>query len=161
AELGELREAARASGDPHPEVGLLQAQLAERDRLADSERTAHAEEAERLRGIADAAEARLQTANAELDELREAAHASGDLHLEISSLQARLAERDHLADSERTTHAEDAQRLRDIADAAEARLQTANAELDELREAAHASGDLHPEISSLQARLAERDHLAD
>jgi hypothetical protein len=69
--MDELRRTTeRASAESHPEFAALQAELAERDRLVDTERAAHAEEARRLRGIAEAAEARLKAANIDLDELR-------------------------------------------------------------------------------------------
>jgi hypothetical protein len=134
AERDELRGTVeRASEDRSAEAAALRAQLAERDQAADSERTTRAEEMQRLRGIADDAEARLTAIIAELGGLREAARASEDPHPEIAALQAQLAERERLAETERSAHAEETQGLRRVAETAEARLKAANAEIDELR----------------------------
>jgi hypothetical protein len=162
AELGELRETGRSSEDQRAEIAALQAKFDEHNRFAESERNVFAEEARRLRGLTDDAEARLKAANAELGELRGTAErASEDLRAEVAALQAQLAERDRLADSERTTRVEEMQRLRGIADDAETHLKTVIAELGELREAARASEEPHPEIAALQAQLVEHNRLAD
>jgi chromosome segregation ATPase len=88
---------------------------------------------QRLRGIADDAEARLKAIITELGELRAAARASEDQPPAIAALQSELAERDRSAETERAAHAEEAQGLRRIAETAEARLKAANAEIEELR----------------------------
>jgi hypothetical protein len=161
-ELDELRNVAGVSGDLRAELAALQTQFDESKRFAESERNVFAEEARRLRGLVDDTEARLNTANAERDELRGAAdRASEDRSAEIAGLQAQLTERDQQADSERTARTEEMQRLRGIADDAEARLKAIIAELGELREAARASEDQGPAMAALQAELAERDRLAE
>jgi chromosome segregation ATPase len=149
-------------------VGEMQAELAESNRLADSERNFFAGEARRLQGVADDAEARLKTANAELAELRETDRTSEDQRAEVAELQAelaalktQLAENGRLADSERAGHAEETQRLRGTADDAETRLKAANAELGELRETARVSEDRRAEIAALQARLDEHNRFAE
>jgi hypothetical protein len=66
-----LRQAAElVSDDRRDEIAALKAQLAESDRQAETERTFFAEEARRLRALAEAAETRLREIKAELDELR-------------------------------------------------------------------------------------------
>ena len=133
-ELDESRGTAeRAAEDLRTEVAALQTQLADSRQLVDSERATRTEEMQGLRGIADDAEARLKAIITELGELREAARASEDPHAGIAALQAQLAERDRLAETEQAAHAEETQRLRRLAEAAEARLKAANAEIDELR----------------------------
>jgi chromosome segregation ATPase len=155
--------AERAYDVMHAKVVELQTELAESNRLADSERNYFAEEAGRLEGIADDAEARLKAANAELGELRgldQRAEVAA-LRAEVAALRTRLAESKRLADTERTAHAEDAQRLRGLADNAEARLKAANAERDQLREAARTSEQRHAEITALRAQFDESKRLAD
>jgi hypothetical protein len=66
-----LRQAAElVSNDRRAEIAALKAQLAESNRQAETERTFFAEEARRLRALAEKTEAQLKQARAELDELR-------------------------------------------------------------------------------------------
>jgi len=71
ARILRLHEAAELSSDHrHAEIAALKNRLAESNRQTESERVFFAEEARRLRALAEDAEARLKQAQAELDELR-------------------------------------------------------------------------------------------
>jgi chromosome segregation ATPase len=169
AELGELRATGRPSEDqrsevegPQVELAALKTELDERSRLSDIERTAHAEETQRLRSLAEDAEKRLDAANAERDAQREAAGASEALRAELTTLNAKLDETSRFAESERNVFAEETRRLRGLADDAEARLTATTAELGELRGTVErASQDLRDKVAALQAKLEESDRLAD
>jgi chromosome segregation ATPase len=156
-ELALRGTAERAYDVVHAKVVELQTELAESNRLADSERNFFAEETGRLQQAASDAEARLRLANAELGELR----TSGNWQAELTALQAQLEENNRLAENERTSHAEEAQRLRSTADEADAALKAAHAERDELRKTAGASEDLRAELAALQTQFDESKRFAD
>jgi hypothetical protein len=136
------------------EILSLKSQLDEHDEHAKTDRMAFAEETKRLQAMAAEAEARLASADASLEELRNAAELASDnltaeMHAvktqhaisqqqaeqEIASLKNQLDEHGERTKTDRMAFAEETLRLQAMAAEAEVRLASANASLEELRKA--------------------------
>jgi chromosome segregation ATPase len=163
------------------QIASLRNQLDGNSKRAKTDRMAFAEETQRLQAMVAETEARLAGANASLEELREAAELASDnliaemdtvkaqhavnqqqAEQEIASLKNQLDEHRERTKTDRMAFAEETLRLQAIAAEAEARLASANASLEELRNAdttIDASVAVVP-IQSLQLARDQFDFLA-